>query len=328
MSFQFKPFKDGWLQYGELFDPFAQLLKYTTSLSPEFFYGLEFDQETLRQYRIDAALSAADQLGDNPVLCLSGGIDSQAMIQCWAEADLKFDVAIGVFNNNLNTQDTEHAKLFCKKFGITPIEVEIDVVTFLSRDNLSFGEKYRCTSPHFNTHYYMFDKLRGMGYTGICCGGTAFAKGKDNWGPVPSPPQMNYVEYARLNQYPVIGNFLGYDPKLCWTIALLTPPHDKIWHGAVLNAERIKKDSDARYTAKVIGYQAHGFDIIPQDQKYTGFELVKDYYAEKYKDGWTFEKKFRIPLERKLGTAAGTLVLTQEQKLVLDDLYNKRGFSG
>lgn len=207
MSFQFEPFKNDWLYYGDLFDSYSQTLEYRTALDTEFFESLRFDQETLRQYRIDAALSSSKQLGANPVLCLSGGIDSQAMVQAWKEAGLKFDVAIGVFSDNLNIQDVDHARLFCKKHNITPIEVNIDVVSFLTRESVLFGEKYRCTSPHFNTHYKLFDMLREIGYTGICCGGTAFAKGKDNWGPVPSPAQMNYVEYVRLNDYPVVGNF-------------------------------------------------------------------------------------------------------------------------
>ena len=108
---------------------------------------------------------------------------------------------------------------------------------------------------------------------------------------------------------------------------MLTPPHTKVWHGGASSADRIKEDNEARYQAKVLGYQKHGFDIIPQDQKYTGFELVKDYFAEKYNDGWAFEKKFRMPLEKRLGSAVGVLVLTNEQIDILDKLYSENGFS-
>lgn len=328
MSFQFKHFKDDWLIYSNLFDIYSPSVKYTISLEPEFFESLSFSPESLLEYRISTAKSCAEKLGDNPVLCFSGGIDSQAMIQAWLEAGLKFDVAIGVFENNLNEQDVHHAKLFCDKLGMVPVLVNIDVITFLTRENLMFGEKYRCTSPHFNTHYKLFDILRDMGYTGICCGGTAFAKGKEDWGPVPSPAQMNYVEYVRLNEFPVIGNFLGYDPKLCWTIALLTPPHDTTWYNRTLTSkEQLLDDNERRYKSKVIGYQNHGFDILPQPQKYTGFELVKDYFENKYNDGWYFEKKFRHPLEKKFGNARGELVLTDEQLDKINSLYTKNGFS-
>ena len=327
MSFQFKPFKDDWLKHTDLFNRYLPSIKYTTELDVDFFEILAFDQSSLKQYRIEAARSSTKYLGNNPVLCLSGGIDSQAMIQCWIEAGIDFTVAIGVFKNDLNYQDVEYAELFCKKFNIDPVIVEIDVLMFLSRENLDFAEKYQCTSPHFNTHYKMFDKLREMQFTGVCAGGTAFARGKEDWGPAPTAPQMNYVEYSRLNQFPVIGNFLGFDPSLCWTLALLTPPHATVWTTPALTFEELTQENDKRYQAKVLGYKNHGFDIIPQSQKFTGFEKVKEYFSEKYKDGWAFEKKFRHPLEKKFGTAVGELVLTKSQQNVLDTLYRQNGFS-
>lgn len=323
MLFQFEPFRDNWLKYGDLFDRFTLTLPFTTELGESFFRGLKFDSASLLNYRIDAAKSAASVLGDNPILCLSGGIDSQAMIQCWIEAGIKFDVAIGVFENKLNTQDSDHAKLFCEQLGITPITIQLDVVNFLTRENYEYGQKYRCSSPHFNTHYKMFDILRGMGYTGICAGGNTFAKGADGWGATPSAAQMNYVEYARLNEFPVIGNFLGYDPSLCWTIALLTPPHDTVWLSSNSSLSHLENAKASRYNAKVIGYERHGFNIIPQTAKYTGFELVKDYFAEKYNDGWAFEKRFRHPLEKNFSFAAGELMLTDSQLNVIEELYNQ-----
>lgn len=328
MSFLFEPFRHNWLQYSDLFDRFASTLTFTMDLDESFFCGLKFDSDSLLHYRISAARSAASQLGDNPVLCLSGGIDSQAMIQAWVEAGIKFDTAIGVFNNGLNAQDSDHALMFCREVGIDPIIVDIDVVNFLTRDNRMYGEKYRCTSPHFITHYKMFDMLQDMGYTGICTGGNAFAKGADGWGPAPSPAQMNHVEYSRLNEFPVIGNFLGYDPELCWTIALLTPMHPTVWLNSVdPSAHQLALSREVRYSTKIEGYQNHGFNIIPQDKKYTGFELVKDYFAEKFNDGWTFEKKFRHPLEKMFGNAAGKLVFTDEQLNMVEKLYHQNGFS-
>lgn len=328
MSYQFNPFKDNWLSHGDLFSKYSASVEYTMSLDDAFFQGLRFDSSSLLRYRIDAAKASAEQLGNKPVLCLSGGIDSQAMIQCWLEADIKFEIAIGAFNNNLNEQDVTHAKMFCNKLGLNPIIIDIDVLNFLTRENHEFGEKYRCTSPHFNTHYKMFDILRGMSFTGICLGGTAFARSKESWGPAPTPAQMNYVEYAKLNQFPIIGNFLGYDPKLCWSIALLTPPHSAEWYNTVsASNSQLLNDTALRYEAKILGYRNHGFDIIPQDQKYTGFELVKEYFAEKFNDGWAFEKKFRHPLEKMFGNARGDLIITQQQTDLLDQLYKQYSLS-
>ena len=64
-------------------------------------------------------------------------------------------------------------------------------------------------------------------------------------------------------------------------------------------AEAEKKAAEAeKYAAKLIGYRRVGFDLVPQPQKYTGFELVKDYFEEQTGDGWAFEKQFRNPLSK------------------------------
>lgn len=302
---------------------FTSAIRYSSPLSPNFFEELRFDEQSLRQYRIDAALSTAAFLGDNPVLCLSGGVDSQAMVQCWQEAGLKFDVAVMKFPYGLNDQDVNHAKEYCIAHNVHYYELDIDVVSFLVRESAEMGEKYRCTSPHFLTHYKLFDALRNMGYTGICCGGTAFAPGREGWGPAPTAAQINFVEYSRLNDFPVAGNFLGYDPKLCWSIALLTSPHSAAWYGEALSFA-----NDVRYIAKIEGYRRHGFSIIPQDQKYTGFEKVKDYFTERTGDGWTFEKRFRHPLEKKIGITHSLLDLSVHQEEALARVYFQNFPSG
>ena len=325
MSFQFEPFRNRWLTFTDILDPFAECITYDVNLDVDFFASLKLDSESTLQYRISAAKSAAAQLGDNPVLCFSGGVDSQAMLQCWREAGLKFDVAILEFENNLNKHDVSIALEYCNAHGIEPIILNLKVIQFLTRDCIELGTKYKCTSPHFITHYKMFDMLRNLGYTGICCGGTAFARNHTEWGPVPSAAQSNYIEYSNRNQFPVIGNFLGYDPNLCWSIALLTPEHDVEW--ATRYPRIIADANSARYAAKVIGYRTHGFDIIPQENKYTGFELIKEYFEEKFNDGWAFEKMFRLPLQKKFGTAHGVLVLTENQTKAIDKSYRESSSS-
>jgi len=319
VSFQFEPFKDQWLTFTDILDPFAECVTYSVDLDLDFFTSLTLDRDTTLQYRINAAKASATQLGTNPVLCLSGGVDSQAMIQCWKEAGLKFDVAIMEFENGLNQHDVSVALEYCTEHKINPTILKLNVIQFLTRECIDVGTQYKCTSPHFITHYKMFDMLRNLGYTGICCGGTAFARNHNEWGPVPSAAQSNYIEYSNQNQFPVIGNFLGYDPRLCWSIALLTPEHAVDW---VTKQPRIVSETNAvRYAAKIVGYRKHGFDIIPQANKFTGFELIKDYFAEKFNDGWAFEKMFRMPLEKKFGTAFGVLNLSEQQTAIIDKLY-------
>jgi hypothetical protein len=53
-----------------------------------------------------------------------------------------------------------------------------------------------------------------------------------------------------------------------------------------------------RYLNKIEGYKRAGFNVIPQERKFTGFELVKKELEKKYNDGWMFEKMFRMPLRQ------------------------------
>jgi hypothetical protein len=79
---------------------------------------------------------------------------------------------------------------------------------------------------------------------------------------------------------------------------------------------RVKKE---RYFQKVRSYQRAGFNIIPQETKYTGFELVKKYFENLTGDGWTFERKFRHPLVAELNKdkTVYKFNLTVEQENVL-----------
>ena len=307
---------------------------HTVNLKPEFFEKLDpFNDKKLKQWRIDAATRCAESLGPFPALCFSGGIDSQAMLHCWAEADLEAHVIIFAFKDGLNKQDCEHAKQFCHKFGIPYREIEFDIVSFLTRDNANMTTKYGNISPHFNTHYRFVEILTHMGYTGVCFGGTA--------------PDRNHGEYgANITKIPyywstchekfdiaVQSSFLSFSPELAWAIALSTPDiknssYDKIATVSIPYDE-LKAAEAEKYEAKLIGYRRVGFDLVPQPQKYTGFELVKDYFEEQTGDGWAFEKRFRSPLSSMDGGIYGKdrhlykVKLTANQQKALDSIYLK-----
>lgn len=324
MSFPFDPYYQNYLTYDSITNSFADRVNYTCHLDPAFFETLKDDKQSLKQYRINAALRAKEVLGDKIALAFSGGIDSQAMVQCFLEAGIEFDLFLLTFTNNMNSQDADHARLFAKTHNIALHEIEIDIISFLSRDSYEICSEYKCTSPQFASHYIMYDKIREMGYSGICCGGTAFAKNLEGWGPTLSAAQSNYIEYSKKHSFPVLGNFLGYDPHLCWSIALQTPAFESPWKIDLDPNHNYFGQQHLRYLAKVQGYRDTGFAIIPQETKFNGFEKVKEYFATLYKDGWAFEKKFRHPLEKKYGKALGLLNLTAEQNEVLGRLYLQR----
>jgi len=269
------------------------------NLDKTFFENLKFDKESLAQYRTNAAVECSKTLGDNPALCLSGGIDSQAMVLCWQEAGLKFDVIIGVFKDGLNKHDSDHAKMFCRQHSIPYKELEIDIVKLLTSQNYLISQKYKSYSPHFNVHYKIVEILAEQGYTGTCFGGVTPFKRNGVYGENFSGAPFHFLKIQDILPIPMQGSFLSFYPELTWAIGLQC--EDVVHEGSSTSSNlRSMKNIDdlnkLRYEKKVNSYLYSGLKTMPQDTKFTGFELVKDYFAEKYNDGWTFEKRFRYPI--------------------------------
>ncbi len=319
-------FHNNWLDYDGM--KFNTGRDHNVNLSIDFFENLKFDTQSLKQYRIDAAKLCAETLGENPALCLSGGIDSQAMVQSCHEAGLKFDTIIVVFNDGLNSQDSDHAKMFCEKNNYTYKEVPFDVVQFLNRDNYDYAKKYNCWSPHFNVHFRIVEMLRDMGYSGVCNGGDAPYSHNGVWGESFTQLPFHFLKVQDIIGIPFQGSFLSYYPQLAWAIGLLTETftedfnqaNDAIirdWHVE----QQVKKE---RYFQKVRAYQRVGFNVISQETKITGFELVKKYFENQTGDGWTFERRFRHPLVAELNKDK-TLYkfnLTSAQKKIISLIHS------
>lgn len=305
---QFKHFYNDWLDCSKL-DKETDLNKkieyLPMNLDVYFFNNLRFDSESLKSYRIEAAKKCAETLGDKPALCLSGGADSQAMIQCFYEAGLNFDVYALVFNNDLNIHDISFAREYTKKHNIKLNEVEINIHTFLTRENQDYAIKYNCYSPHFNTHFKLYNILRERGYTSVVSGGNAPVQSLEldnrvSWGGGYGRNQLSFIKYSQISGFLCQGNFLSFYPQLAWSISILTPiTHYMRPTSHITWKEKLSRDEE-RYRDKITGYRSVGLDVIPQQTKYTGFELVKKYYEDMTGDGWTFEKRFRYPLERML----------------------------
>jgi hypothetical protein len=299
---QFKFFYDDWLDCSSLFEEkIGDYNDLQVNLPIDFFDSLRLDKDSIKQYRIKAASNLSETIGNKIGLCFSGGVDSQCMIQAFVEAKIDFDIYTLRFNNGLNSQDINHAIKYCEKFNLKLNIIDIDVLNFLSIHNHEYGIRYNSTSPHFNVHYKLFDILADKGYDGVVTGGNAplFTTSDNLWGTNYNKNAHNYINYTKISGFKCQGNFLSYYPKLSWAIGLLTPPMIgyRPHKSNFSEGERLRWEN-LRYTQKIHGYRNAGFDVLPQNQKYTGFELVKKHLETKTNDGWTFEKLYRHPLER------------------------------
>lgn len=320
MSQQFEVFYNNWTDLSEVLNPTEtinseNILYLPLNLDEDFFINLKLDKESIQQYSIAAAKSCASSLGHDIALCFSGGLDSQITLLSFLKAGVKFTTYCLVFDNNLNRHDVKSAREFCNKNGITLKEINIDTYHFLNKENYNIGIKYKSVSPHFNLHYKMFDYLINLGHSGIVCGGQVPLCNNSVWGINFVRNPYNFINYNIITENKCQGSFLSYDPRLSWAIAL--NKQDLKISELLRSAGTDRNLSDKiNYNAKINAYVKSGFNIIPQKQKYTGFEYIKKEYEKKMKDPYAFEKLFRYPLAQELKLFSNQVAFKIPQNII------------
>lgn len=295
------------------------------NLTPEQINSI--DPDNIWDYSIESVNLLLPELGSKPALCLSGGIDSQVMVDCFRRANVAFDVVIMRFPDDLNLHDIKTAMEFCNSRGIKYSFIDVDVVSFLSRELMNFAEQYDVSSPQFATHFKMFEQLQQQGYTSAVCGGNTLINSSNGWTCPTTKEQNDWRGFSDTSGFYVMGDFLSY----YWKFSILLSCHSEkpiLFDTTSINLLGFVNDYDnlvdTRYLLKVSNYRAAGFDIIPQETKFTGFEKVKEHYQSETGDGWTFEKCFRFPLMLKNPSPrALKFSISDDQENALDVLYDK-----
>lgn len=256
----------------------------------------------------EAIVKLSYSMGSNPYVALSGGIDSQAACILLTQCGVKFTAAIMVFGNNLNAHDVDSAIAFCGLYCIPYVTIQFDILEFLTRTLPSYVDKYDCPSPQLLTHCRLYEILiEQFKPSCIIGGGNPPCIRDGTWEFISSRSHSVWMNFGKIHNFPLIGNFLGYSLEIALPFMLLQPD--------------MSMDLGQRYKAKVEGMHRLGIRVIPQQQKYTGFELVKKYFADLTGDGWTFEKSFRLPFHIKRPEYDSILQLTAEIHEFLTDRH-------
>jgi hypothetical protein len=241
------------------------------------------------------------QLGDNIYVALSGGIDSQVACLSLRQNNINFTAGIMVFANEFNSMDYEHAILFCIKNNIPYVTVTIDLINFLVNSLSSYVDLYQCPSPQISTHFYFYNKLRELYHpSAIICGGTNIRLVNGSWAYGLSRSQTAWTTYKRYHNFPLVGDFLSSS----WDINLLL-----MMTSLNIETADVTEDNQVHYSSKVLGMKQAGFDIIPQDKKYTGFENLKKYLNDQSRKTRVFDHRFRVPNEARVPEYKGSLKL-------------------
>ncbi len=226
-------------------------------------------------------------------LCLSGGVDSEAMLLAFIAAGVDFKIYILRFKDELNKFDIQTSMQFCEQRGLKYSIIDLDVINFFESGlHLNYGIKYRCQSPQLAVHLWMCDQIDGL----PVLGGNPFVKTEVNghlfFIGLPGDLHCTYFRYFEQNKREGVPWFFIYSPELCASFLKLPTPRQ-------LNELRIGP-SEYSYLMKCKTYQEAGFQIKPRKDKYTGFELLRDYYDQIHQTahGTGFDQLFRRPLEQ------------------------------
>lgn len=235
-----------------------------------------------------AVMNLPSSVGSRPAVCLSGGVDSQTVVDTFLYAGVTPEVVIFNFLDDHNIHDVSHAIKFCESRNITPRLIDLDVIWFLNNQSYDFATKYKISSPQFAVHLYLTGKLKDLGYTSAIFGGNNLTQYTDFSWYTPTKEETDWCKYSKAINFPIIGSFWLQDWRLSLMATIFTP---------YVNAT----DAMHRYESKILCYKTMGYDVIPQEQKYNGFETIKKYYEEMTGDGWTFEHQFRKPIRKFAG---------------------------
>jgi hypothetical protein len=310
MDHTYEPFEKDWI-YPTLEDRTIvwRLSKSTTT----FINVASFTCDEMRVRFDNAVKRLGNQLGDNPLVALSGGVDSQAACLALKRNGVPFTAAILRFKDDLNQHDVTSALNFCALNAVPFIVHEVDIMRFLSRDRMEFVERYECPSPQFATHFYFYEMLiMENNATSIICGGNPPCLRDEKWEFISTRSQSAWMTFAKLNKFPIFGNFLSYSRDIAIPFMLQQP-----------NMRTINKEKIDWYGCKLKGMWLNGLDVIPQEQKFNGFELVKKQIESQTHDAWMFEKLYRHPNHGKYPEYGSELRLSPSVERRLTKLNNQ-----
>ena len=236
--------------------------------------GLKQPNKPTTDIAVDAVKRITQYYPPPYTLFASGGVDSQAMIWSWYLSGVDFNVVTVCYENNFNRHDIKNLEEFCKTYSIPLNYLNFEVLAFL--ENMEeYVVKYKCISPHICTH---------MAFSNLVPEGTVLFSGNPLF--LPKPPYYRRITYlsntvlglhrfSQISRPTLIPFFLHHDYGLA-------PAFDR-------NNEVAEGLPGYEYKCKI--YQNHGFPVVAQQQKYTGFEIIKDWCDDNLSHRVTNEMK-------------------------------------
>lgn len=217
---------------------------------------------------IEAALYTIEQIKKTHpppyTLYLSGGVDSQAMLYAWHISGEKFNTFSAVYDNKFNDHDLLALKTFADLHKIKINYYHFDVIDFLENHHDNYANAFICGSPQITT----FIRLAELTTEGTVIMSGNFITGSTG---IPDNNNWSLWHYAKRMKKNIVPYFFLETEDLTYSF------RDNDYVNKMLEN---KKVPDIGYYNKVLLYQSYGFPILPQPEKYNGFEKIKDWYDD------------------------------------------------
>lgn len=274
-----------------------ELVDYSTS--EKFFVKFEsLSREPLSPFEeaVAAAQQISEQLGPSLTLCLSGGLDSEAMALAFIAAQVSFDVTTLRFRNDLNAQDVGRAVEFCQKHGLKQQFIDLDAVSFFEKNEFRpYLATYFCPSAEVATQLWFAEQIKRP----FVWGGEAFRLFvKDMEPSLQAISEVEAVMFRLIKNkgLKAIPNFHFYSPELAWSF---------IKRSLEYKSHFYESDRSAGFLSeKAAYYRACGFPLVDnpnRKEKLHGFEGLKNYfdrYLKKQTDSTSYNEQYRIPINK------------------------------
>lgn len=236
-----------------------------------------------KQAAIQSAVKIQKYFPEPFRLLCTGGLDSQAMIECWVQASKitgkKFSVHSFMYNDNTNDYDLVNLEEICLRDKIPRYVHDFDLMKFIeSGECREYQLKWLTHSPQMAAHIKMFEYFDN----GTVLMSGNFASESDMGITANHYSEYKYAREFNMHNHKkkVIPFFLQHDCEAGSSSIYFN-------RNKILTLDRYPHIRDiipekSGYRVKMMKYCAMGFDLIPHAKSYSGFEKFKDYFERFY----------------------------------------------
>lgn len=242
---------------------------------------------------------------ENPLVCLSGGYDSQFMCLLLKQAGIHFtavsyETMWGI--NLINSPDVTVAKNFCKKHNIEHEIIPLDFKKFLDEEiYIEYAQRYKTASPQVAWHCYFLDHVDYSNRSLIMGGDIPNFQIKED-GTVKVDTHTNlidffnvtipYKEYSMQNNVKMCKDLLFYSPEIM--TRSLENYVDMIKRKNVIRSTN--PNTHGNYVKELYYNNILEEKLEPVLMSYTGFESLRQHFMSLTGDYDYFNNTYRSNL--------------------------------